>query len=112
MRKTFLFALLALLPLAAQAETLAMPPDAAPAAVGAIPGKGMSMADVTRTFGEPRQKHAPAGGDAPQHPPIHRWDYEGFSVFFERGTVIDAVVEGAPAPVQANGELQPAPPAP
>ena len=33
-------------------------------------------------------------GGAPKHPPITRWDYEGFSVYFEHQHVIHAVAHG------------------
>ncbi len=72
----------------------------------ALPRRGSSMAQVEREFGTPRQKHPPAGGGRPQHPPITRWDYDGFSVFFERSHVLHSVVQGAPAPIHHREELQ------
>lgn len=56
-----------------------------------LPPRGISMAEVERRFGAPAQKHAPVGGNRPQHPPITRWSYPEFSVYFEHSTVIDAV---------------------
>lgn len=56
-----------------------------------LPRRGLSMAEVERRFGAPAQKHAPVGGNRPQHPPITRWTYPEFSVYFEHSTVIDAV---------------------
>ncbi len=53
------------------------------------PSRGMRMTTVERQFGEPATRHAAVG-----QPPITRWDYAGFSVFFERDRVIDAVVTG------------------
>ena len=47
------------------------------------------MADVEARFGAPQARH-PAVGE----PPITRWDYAGFAVFFERDRVIHAVVTG------------------
>lgn len=69
-----------------------------------LPRRGLSMAEVERRFGAPSRKHAAVGGNRPQHPPITRWTYPEFSVYFERSTVIDAVAnrldrETGPKPV-------------
>jgi hypothetical protein len=45
------------------------------------------MTTVEKKFGAPVTRHPTVGA-----PPITRWDYAGFSVFFERDRVIDAVV--------------------
>jgi hypothetical protein len=50
------------------------------------PKRGVTMTQVEKKFGPPVTKH-----DAVGKPPITRWDYQGFSVFFERDRVIDAV---------------------
>lgn len=95
---------------AARADELVIP-AAEPAAVrhpAALPVRGQSQAAVLREFGEPRTRHAPAGGDSRLHPPITRWDYDGWSVFFERTTVVDVVVRDAPPPLSNVDELQPA----
>lgn len=98
----------------AQADVMQMPTDAAAAAPApaAQPQKGDSMATVTKNFGEPSMKHPAAGGDTRKHPPITRWDYAGFSVFFERKKVVDVVVPAMPPPVSHVEELKPATPAP
>jgi hypothetical protein len=57
------------------------------------PARGSTMHAVEQRFGQPSQKHAAVGG-APSQPPITRWDYPNFSVFFERDRVIHAVVTG------------------
>jgi hypothetical protein len=57
------------------------------------PKRGMSMAQVQKHFGEPRERHPTIGA-----PPITRWDYDNFAVFFEKDLVIDAVVPGAGGP--------------
>lgn len=75
----------------------------------ALPQRGASKAAVLQAFGTPAVQRAPVGGDRPQQPPITRWDYHGYSVFFERDTVIDVVVEHQPAPVHHVDELQPHP---
>jgi len=53
----------------------------------ARPARGSTMTTVERKFGAPLNRHPTVGA-----PPITRWDYAGFSVFFERDRVIDAVV--------------------
>jgi hypothetical protein len=51
------------------------------------PKRGSTMGDVEKHFGAPVNRHPTVGA-----PPITRWDYNGFSVFFEKDRVIDAVV--------------------
>jgi hypothetical protein len=55
------------------------------------PSAGMSMTAVESSYGAPSQRHAPVGGSVAEQPPITRWDYPAFSVYFERETVIHAV---------------------
>ena len=86
----------------AQADVLTLPD--APSATAHVPARGLRQAEVVRQFGEPLRRHPPAGGGTPAQPPITRWDYDGWSVFFENNIVIDTVVEGAPAPVH-NADL-------
>ena len=50
------------------------------------PKRGFSMSQVEAKFGAPVTKH-----DAVGSPPITRWDYASFSVFFEHDRVIDSV---------------------
>jgi hypothetical protein len=50
------------------------------------PARGLTMSAVEAKFGAPQTRHAAVGS-----PPITRWDYAGFSVFFEHEFVIDAV---------------------
>ncbi|HUQ52351.1 MAG TPA: phosphodiesterase [Gammaproteobacteria bacterium] len=59
--------------------------------VDARPKPGMSMTAVESTYGAPAQRHAAVGGAAVQQPPITRWDYPSFSVYFENDRVIHAV---------------------
>lgn len=119
MSMRFLGSLLALslTGLAAHADELVVPEM--PAAVApeikveaeappALPAKGMLMSDVEKKFGEPKQKY-PAVGGAPRQPPITRWDYDGFVVFFERTHVVDAVIPEAPAPIYNKDQLEAAP---
>jgi hypothetical protein len=60
-----------------------------------LPKRGLTMAEVEKQFGAPVTRHAAVGGGSAHQPPITRWDYGGFSVFFERDRVIDAVATGA-----------------
>jgi hypothetical protein len=62
-----------------------------------MPRRGQQMSDVERRFGVPLQRHPPVGGGRPQHPPITRWDYADFSVYFEHHHVVNAVVTRASA---------------
>lgn len=50
------------------------------------PARGTTMSSVEARFGVPQSRHATVGA-----PPITRWDYAGFSVFFEGDRVIHAV---------------------
>jgi hypothetical protein len=54
-----------------------------------LPGRGSPMTRVETRFGAPRAKHAAVGS-----PPITRWDYDGFSVYFEYQHVVHAVAHG------------------
>ncbi len=74
-----------------------------------LPQRGTRQTEVASRFGEPLQRHAPVGGGTAQQPPITRWDYDGYSVFFENSTVIDVVVKGAPKPLHNVDELQSGP---
>jgi hypothetical protein len=52
-----------------------------------MPHNGNTMAQVRQQYGNPVTEH-PAVGE----PPITRWDYEGYSVFFEHNLVLHSVV--------------------
>jgi hypothetical protein len=51
------------------------------------PARGMTMDQVSSKFGAPTNK-VPAVGN----PPISRWQYPGFVVYFEADHVIHAVI--------------------
>ena len=55
----------------------------------ARPDRGTTMREVKAKFGAP-ERQLPAVGK----PPITRWDYPSFSVFFEYNRVVHAVVHG------------------
>jgi hypothetical protein len=63
----------------------------------AKPTNGMTMDQVLARFGEPAQRFAPVGGDKPQHPPITKWAYGEFTVYFEKDKVIDTVLNRSTA---------------
>ena len=50
------------------------------------PVRGTSMESVQATFGTPTNQQAAVGD-----PPIARWNYPGFAVYFEYDLVIHAV---------------------
>ena len=53
------------------------------------PRRGSTMQSVEQKFGQPTQRRPTIG-----QPPITRWDYPQFSVFFENDRVIHAVALG------------------
>ncbi len=67
----------------------------------AAPARGMTMAQVASKFGDPVTK-VPAVGK----PPISRWEYSNFVVYFEYDHVIHAVVS-ASAPAESSGAASP-----
>jgi hypothetical protein len=63
-----------------------------PAAGGDHPNRGSSMATVESRYGAPTSRHAAVG-----KPPITRWDYPQFSVYFENDRVLHTVLVRSPA---------------
>ncbi|MDE2262639.1 MAG: hypothetical protein KGL45_08965 [Gammaproteobacteria bacterium] len=55
----------------------------------ARPGRGSTMHEVEAKFGAPAKRYPAVG-----KPPITRWDYPSFSVFFEFNRVVHSVVHG------------------
>jgi len=51
------------------------------------PTRGMSKEQVLSRFGEPNTRRAAVGD-----PPISRWDYNGFSVYFEYEIVLHSLI--------------------
>lgn len=70
----------------AQADTLQM--EGISASSDARPTRGMTQARVESKYGSPVSVRAPVGD-----PPITRWEYKDFVVFFEYDRVIHAVVK-------------------
>jgi len=113
MQKTLLLVAMSLLMASAnaRADNLSVPEPAqtqAPAQFIKLPSKGQEMNSVAKEFGEPKVKYPAVGGGQPRQPPITRWDYEDFSVFFEHSHVVDAVIPDRPSEIHHKDELQPA----
>lgn len=75
----------------AQAETLAIPVGQQGESVAGLPHKGESRGSVLERFGLADEEHPPVG-----QPPITRWDYRSFSVYFEYDHVINSVLHHQP----------------
>ena len=84
----YLFLLsLVLAPVSAlQADTLVLPGTASATEKMDMPTRGMSMQQVSERFGPPQTKLPPVG-----EPPITRWKYRHFTVYFEGAYVIHSV---------------------
>ena len=56
---------------------------------------GLTQSQVIARFGEPEKRHAavPAQGEHPT-PPIIRWDYADFSIYFEKDIALHRVEHG------------------
>lgn len=84
--------LIGLLPLVAvaatPAETLDMPAPGGTAEQKSLdlPVKGLSMKEVRRRYGAPQEVRQAVG-----EPPITRWVYEAYTVYFEHRYVIHSV---------------------
>ncbi|TAL85911.1 MAG: hypothetical protein EPN74_06560 [Rhodanobacter sp.] len=57
-----------------------------------LPRRGMTMSQVSKTWGAPLRKLSPRGGGSPQQPVINRWDYAKFIVYFQHNYVIHSVL--------------------
>jgi hypothetical protein len=72
--------------LTALGAAVASPAAAAADAAASPPERGARMHAVEASLGAPSERHEAVGT-----PPISRWDYPGFVVFFENDRVIHAV---------------------
>ncbi len=90
-RATLLAALL--IPFAALAEQIKIPVGEQHKELNHIdkPRRGQSKEQVAQQHGEPVQRYAARG-----QPPISRWEYPGFIVYFEHGHVIHSVIKHRP----------------
>lgn len=64
-----------------------------------LPNNGLSMAEVERRFGEPVERRGPVG-----EPPITRWTYDDYSVYFEHQLVIESVLHNEAIVRAVNAE--------
>ena len=72
------------------AQDLEMAASPAPPQQGVtLPARGSNMNQVEGSFGPPGERVAAVG-----QPPISRWIYAGFVVYFEHDHVVHAVVTG------------------
>ncbi len=100
MARWMLTALLALLVAApAHAEILRIEPGVySVIQEPSLPVRGQHQSHVVARYGQPLERHATVGGNRPLHPPITRWDYDGFSVVFEGPLVLHSVIHGPHTP--------------
>jgi hypothetical protein len=91
----FIAALLLTSACGVQANALSLPEDrTSDAQTGTwdarppMPTRGLSMQQVQARFGEPLSKRSAVG-----EPPITRWSYPGYTVYFEHQYVIHSVIK-------------------
>ena len=76
----------------AQADILSIGPNAKVLQKSNMPKHGDSMNSVAGKFGAAKQVKISKGKITKRNPKITRWDYSGFSVFFENSHVIHSVI--------------------
>ncbi|MBB6340906.1 hypothetical protein HNP49_001063 [Pseudomonas fluvialis] len=85
--RTLGLALLLVTTLSIQAQTLEIPlGEQGDPQLTQLPQTGESRRSVLERFGLADEEHAPVG-----QPPITRWDYREFSVYFEYDHVVNSV---------------------
>ena len=85
--RTLGLALLLVTTLSSQAQTLEIPiGEQGDPQLTQLPQTGESRRSVLERFGLTDEEHAPVG-----QPPITRWDYREFSVYFEYDHVVNSV---------------------
>lgn len=65
-----------------------------------LPENGLTMTEVEQRFGEPAERRPAVG-----NPPITRWIYDDYSVFFEHNLVIESVVHHEAVMREARDEM-------
>jgi hypothetical protein len=75
----------------ALAQTIEIPLGQQGEGVAGLPKLGESRRSVLERFGLADEEHPPVG-----QPPITRWDYRSFSVYFEYDHVINSVLHHQP----------------
>lgn len=89
------------MPLGAYAETLQIPIGQQGANELHLPQFGESQRSVLERFGLADEEHPSVG-----NPPITRWDYREFSVYFEHTHVINSVRHHQPSAALSDKEQQ------
>ncbi|GAB3685861.1 hypothetical protein [Salinisphaera aquimarina] len=84
----------------APAQAAAPAPETAPDAAPRTPPRGMTMNHVLAGYGPPVTRHTPVGD-----PPITRWDYPGYRLYFEFDHVLHAVIPDDPEAIAHADEL-------
>jgi hypothetical protein len=79
-------AMLALLPALSLAQSIVIPVGTQGSKATLLPENGTTKRIVLEQYGLADQEHAAVG-----QPPIQRWDYRDFSVYFENDRVINSV---------------------
>ncbi|KEZ76920.1 hypothetical protein C41B8_12634 [Salinisphaera hydrothermalis C41B8] len=72
-----------------------------PIRIGDTPQRGETMRHVRARYGAPLSRRGPVG-----RPPITRWNYAGYHVYFEGNRVIHTVVPADPEPVDHVRQLE------
>ena len=85
MKKIILTTIITLFSINIQADTLMIDRIAQEQAMS-MPARGLTMNQVIKQYGEPKVKK-----DAVGQPPITEWQYDNFSVYFEKKWVITSV---------------------
>ena len=81
-----------MIPMTAHADILRIAPNAQVLKKANLPKRGESMRMVSKKFGTAQRVKQSKGKVTKRNPKITRWDYPGFSVFFENSHVIHSVV--------------------
>lgn len=81
-----------MIPLTAQADILNLAPHAKVLTKANVPKHGDKMKNVSKKFGVAKLIKISKGKVTKRNPKITRWDYAGFSVYFENSHVIHSVI--------------------
>lgn len=95
------FLLACLLPLASTHADTLLVDRAKRAEEAALPRRGSLMTQVEAQFGAPSEKREAVG-----NPPITRWVYPAFTVYFEHDHVVHSVLKKASAAEQGPKPVQ------
>lgn len=79
---------------------LSLPGNSQAVARATLPQNMMTKAQVRREYGQPHAAYPPVG-----QPPITRWDYPDFVVYFEYQYVLNSVIPGDFPPIDHRSQL-------